>query len=125
MFETEQHDMLLEDLLKSFVSATYDSQRTQGVFKEFMINSEINSVSSGQTKWRKSSSEKVNENVGNALIETIPNELLRATLKKKTKGLRPFSLRIILVLFLFFTILLEVPYLGKNSLDPLHILLVS
>lgn len=50
MFETEQHDMLLEDLLKSFVSATYDSQRTQGVFKEFMINSEINSVSSGQTK---------------------------------------------------------------------------
>lgn len=124
MFETEQHDMLLEDLLKSFVSATYDSQRTQGVFKEFMINSEINSVSSGQTKWRKSSSEKVNENVGTALIETIPNELLRATLKK-TKGLRPFSLRIILVLFLFFTILLEVPYLGKNSLDPLHILLVS
>lgn len=124
MFETEQHDMLLEDLLKSFVSATYDSQRTQGVFKEFMINSEINSVSSGQTKWRKSSSEKVNENVGTALIETIPNELLRATFKKK-KGLRPFSLRIILVLFLFFTILLEVPYLGKNSLDPLHILLVS
>lgn len=59
MFETEQHDMLLEDLLKSFVSATYDSQRTQGVFEEFMINSEINSVSSGQTKWRKSSSEKV------------------------------------------------------------------
>lgn len=124
MFETERHDMLLEDLLKSFVSATYDSQRTQGVFKEFMINSEINSVSSGQTKWRKSSSEKVNENVGNALIETIPNELLRATFKK-TKGLRPFSLRIILVLFLFFTIFLEVPHLGKNSLDPLHILLVS
>ena len=91
MFETEQHDMLLEDLLKSFVSATYaDSQRTQGVFKEFMINSEINSVSSGQTKWRKSSSEKVNENVGNALIETIPNELLRATLKKKQKVLDLF-----------------------------------
>lgn len=90
MFETEQHDMLLEDLLKSFVSATYDSQRTQGVFKEFMINNEINSVSSGQTKWRKSSSEKVNENVGNALIETIPNELLRATLKKKQKVLDLF-----------------------------------
>lgn len=90
MFETEQHDMLLEDLLKSFVSATYDSQRTQGVFKEFMINSEINSVSSGQTKWRKSSSEKVNENVGTALIETIPNELLRATFKKKQKVLDLF-----------------------------------
>ena len=84
MFETEQHDMLLEDLLKSFVSATYDSQRTQGVFKEFMITSEINSVSSGQTKWRKSSSEKVN--VGTALIETIPNELLRATFKKNKRS---------------------------------------
>ena len=104
MFETEQHDMLLDDLLKSFVSATYDSQRTQGVFKEFMINSEINSVSSGQTKWRKSSSEKVNENVGNALIETIPNELLRATFKKIKRSwtfFAPNNPCIVLVLYHF------------------------
>lgn len=68
--------MLFEDFLKSFVLVIYDLQCIQGVFKEFMINSEINLVLSGQMKWRKSLLEKVNENVGIVLIEIILNELL-------------------------------------------------